>query len=193
MNASRARRLRGVHHSSMMRAHAVLLGLLLAAPLAGCAPPVDREKLAKEVVSKDPEFGDVLEKHRELSNRMQTFQRELELRRSTVEKNIAQLRKDLADTAASVRVKTDEVKRRMEPDRRRLELALSLAGEELKAKRAQRASLGRQIAQLKKSSGGTDGGKLDELLREAQRLDQELASLKGHIRLLKIKLLLIKL
>ncbi len=169
--------------------------LLAAGSMAGCAPPVNREQLTKEVVSKDPDFGAVLEKHRELSNRIQTYQRELEVRRSTVEKNIAPLRKGLAGAPAAVRVKIDEVKARMEPDRKQLELALATAGAELKAKRAQRASLGNQISQLKKSMQASAAGqdtRLNDMLHEAGRLDQEMASLKEHVRLLKIKLLLIK-
>jgi len=179
-----------------------LILFLLVGLAAGCSP-VNREELEKEVLNKDPEFETVLDKHRELSNRIQTYERELALRRSTVEKSIMQLRKDLADTAASVRVKTAEVKARMDPDRKRLELALAKAGEELKTKRAQRASLGVQIAQLKKATQGAAGvgeqerarqeAKMEEMLKDAKRLDSEMASLKEHVRLLKIKLLLIKL
>ena len=165
---------------------------MLAGALAGCAPPVDRNKLVKEVIEKDPAFGAVLEKHRELTSRIQTYQRELDVRRSTVEKSIQQLRRDLADTAASVRTKIDDVRKRMEPDRKRLELALNMAGEELKTRRVQRASLGRQIAQVKKSAAGDDP-RLAELLRDAQRLDQELAGLQEQVRLLKIKLVLVRL
>ena len=186
----------GPSHFPIMLKRTTAALLLFVASMAGCAPPVNREKLSKEVVSKDPDFGAVLEKRQELSNRIQTYQRELEVRRSTAEKSITQLRKDLADTAASVRIKIDEVKKRIEPDRKRIELALAMAGEELKAKRAQRASLGNQISQLKKSvqtgAAGQDA-RLNDMLHDAGRLDQEMASLKEHVRLLKIKLLLIKL
>ena len=170
---------------------------------AGCAP-AGREGLTKEVLKADPEFSSVLEKYRELANRIDTFERELSLKRSTVEQTIKQMRKDLAATAATVRSKTDELKKRIEPDRQRLELALSMAGEELKTKRAQRASLGRSVTQLKKavktaSAAWTEEersrqeAQIQEMLRDASRLDQELAAMKEHIRLLKIKLLLIKL
>ena len=177
--------------SSSMRT-AGLCAVVLAGALIGCAPPADRNKLIKEVIEKDPAFGAVLEKHRELTSRIQTYQRELDVRRSTVEKSIQQLRRDLADTAASVRTKIDDVRKRMDPDRKRLELALNMTAEELKTRRVQRASLGRQIAQLKKSAGDNDP-RLTEVLRDAQRLDQETASLQEQIRLLKIKLVLIRL
>lgn len=179
----------------------VLITLLLAG-IAGCAP-ANREQLVKEVLSKDPEFAAVLEKQQELSSRIQTYERELTLKRSTVDKTIQQLRKDLAEAANQVRARTADVKQRMEPDRKRLELSLSITGEELGAKREQRVSLGRQIAQLKKSlkdprvSFSADQiaekeAKIEEMVRDAQRLDQEMAGLKEHIRLIKIKLLLIK-
>ncbi|MBI2103980.1 MAG: hypothetical protein HYT90_00160 [Candidatus Omnitrophica bacterium] len=180
----------------------ILLALLAAGP-GGCAP-ADRDQLAREVVAADPAFASVLDKHRELANRMETYRQELALKRKTVEDTIALLRKDLAAAAASVRSKTLEAKNRLQPERERLALSLSLAAEELRAKRAQRASLGRSIAQLGKSLGQQDvvltpqersrqQAQLDEMARDAARLDQELAAMREHVRLLKLKLLLIKL
>lgn len=179
------------------------LGVFLVI-MAGCAPPSSREQLTQEILRADPDFSEVLDKHRELANRIQTFERELALKRKTVDESVAQLRRDLASAAATMRAKTQELKRRMEPDRQRLELNLSLASEELRAKQVQRASLGRSVAQLKKSLKSQAAplaptertrqeAQLDELLGDAARLDQELAGLKAHVRLLKIKLLLIKL
>ena len=169
------------------------LGLFIALLwLAGCAP-VDRQKLTQEVIAKDPEFSAVLEKHRELSSRIQTYDRELSVRRSDVEKKITQLRKDLVDAAGSVRTKTNEVKKRMEPDRVRLQQALTQAGDELKIKQERRSTLGKQIAMLKKSPGQSPDGGLAPLLKQAEGLDQDLVEAKERIRLYKIKLLLIKL
>ena len=182
-----------------------VIGVLLVIILmGGCAPPAKREELVKEVLKADPAFSQVLDKHRELVNRIETYQRELALKRSEIERKIAQLRKDLTTTVLNVKQKTDEVKKRVEPDRVRLQLALSMASEELQATRLQRASLGRSIAQLRKALKSTDSGwtaqerarreaQIDDMLGDAKRLDQEMASLNQHVRLLKIKLLLIKL
>ena len=144
----------------------------------------------------------MLEKHRELTNRIQTYQRELALKRSTIEQNIAQLRKDLAAAASGVNAKIDEVKKRMDPDRNRLMQGLQAASEELRAKREQRAHLGRATAELKKALGSQGSWtpqeqerretQLNDTLQDAKRLDQEMATLQVHMRLLKIKLLLIK-
>ena len=181
-----------------------MAGWLAGCWLAGCAPPSNHEQLAQEVLSGDPEFAQVLDRHRELANRIQTFERELALKRKTVDESVVQLRRDLASATATVRTKTRELKQRIEPDRQRLQLGLSLAGEELRAKQVQRASVGRSVAQLKKSLTSQSAPpapqererqqtQLNELLKDASRLDQELAGLKAHVRLLKIKLLLIKL
>lgn len=186
---------------TMMRRLALFL--LIAALCSGCTR-TNREDLAKEVLKADPEFGIVLDKHRELSNRIETYERELALKRTTVERTITQLRHDLATTTDTVRNKTAEAKKKMEPDHKRLELALAMAAEQLQAQRVQRASLGRQITQLRKAvkTGGAawsesersqQEAKITEMLRDAQRLDQEMAVLKQHVRLIKIKLLLIKL
>jgi uncharacterized protein YdcH (DUF465 family) len=172
--------------------------------LAGCAPPANREELVKQVLQADPAFASVLEKYRELTKRIDTHERELALKRSTIEQKIQQLRKDLAAATASVRTKTAEVKKQMEPDRARLSLALSMAAEELKLKHTQRASLGRSITRLRKEltapkASWTDQersaqqAKIDQMVQDAQRVDQEISTLKAHARLLKIKLLLIKL
>ena len=173
-----------------MKAPAGLLAALLW--LSGCAP-VDRQKLAQEVLAKDPEFSAVLEKHRELSSRIQTYDRELSVRRSDVEKKITQLRKDLVDAAVSVRTKTNEAKKRMEPDRQRLQQALTQAGNELKIKQGQRSILGKQVAMLKKSPGQPQDGRMAQWLKQAETLDQDLAEVKERMRLYKIKLILIKL
>jgi len=180
-----------------------LVVVLLAVGAASCAP-AKRDDLVKEVLKADPEFSSVLEKHRELNSRIETANRELELKRTTIERNIAQLRKDLAAAAASARAKMAEIKKRIEPDQQRLTMALSLSSDELRAKRIQRASLGRSIAQLRKSLNRQDSpgtpeertrqqAQLDEMLKDAARLDGEMTGLKQHVRLLKIKLLLIKL
>jgi len=168
-----------------------------------CAP-ANREELVNGVLKVDPEFSSVLDKYKELKSRIDTYERELALKRSTTERTIAQMRKDLVAAVTNVRAKTAEVKRKMEPDRQRLELALSMAGGELHTKRLQRSSLGRSIATLRKALASkeavwtaqeriTQQAQLDEMLRDAARLDQEMVALKAHVRLLKIKLLLIKL
>lgn len=168
----------------------------------GCSP-ANREQLAKEVVRADPEFADVLEKHRELSNRIETYKQELTLKRTTIQQKIDQLQKDLAAATANFRIKSAEVSHRIDPDRERLQLALTSASNELRVKREQRAGLGRQMAQVKKGlkSAGANAdpnrakreAELAEMARDAGRLDQEMTAIKQHLRLLKIKLLLIKL
>lgn len=169
----------------------------------GCSP-TNREQLAKDVLKVDPDFGSVLDKHRELANRIETYERELALKRATVEQKITQMRKDLATATAGVKTKIEDTKKLMEPDRARLTLELSMTSEELQLHRAQRASLGRSMAQLRKQTNApraewtaqeraTQQAQIDEMLHDAQRLDHEMDALKQHVRLLKIKLLLIRL
>ena len=182
------------------RAAAAALVLVWA---AGCAP-TNPEQLTKEALASDPSFAKVLDKHREIVNRIDTLERELALKRATIEQAIAKQRRDLSAAADSVRSRTAEMKKRMEPDSERLTLTLSMAGEELRAKQAQRASLGRSMAQLQKaakSNGAlwspqeraTHDAQLQALMEDAARLDQEMTALRRHVRLIKIKLLLIKL
>ena len=68
----------------------------------------------------------------------------------------------------------------------------------------QRSTLGRTIAKLKKSRKAGDTAatpeerlaqekQLNDLIVEAARVDQEIAALREHTRLLKVKLFLIKL
>ena len=77
---------------------AAALTLLLAGLMPGCAP-ADRDQWTKEVLAADPSFAGVLEKHRELANRIDTYQRELALKRTTVDQTIKQMRQDLAASA----------------------------------------------------------------------------------------------
>jgi predicted nucleic acid-binding Zn-ribbon protein len=182
---------------------ALLIVFLIAAG-AGCAPAANRDTLTKEVLQADPAFQKVLDRYRDVVNRVQTLDRELALKRATIEQNIAKLRQELLATAASVKSKTAELKKRIEPELERLALALSMAWEELRAKQAQRASLGRSISRLKKTVKDAGSGlspaersrheaQMEEMARDASRLDQEMAALKQHMRLLKTKLVLLKL
>lgn len=178
-----------------------LASLALLCGLIGCEP-VNTEQLAKDVLKVDPEFGSVLDKHRAIRNRIQTYEQELALKRSTVDRTIKQLRRDLSESVAAAGKKIQHAKTQMAPDQERLTLALSMAGEELRMKRLNRASLGRSVAQVRKalkSEHGPTGSardrqeaQLNEMLADAKRLDQELETLRQHVRLLKVKLLLIK-
>ena len=181
-----------------------MAALLLASGVAAGCAPANRDELTKEVLREDPAFTEVLERHRELANRIETYKRELALKRKSVEETTAQLRRDLAASGASVKSKIEEAKKRIRPERERLGLTLSLAGEELRTKQAQRANVGRSIAQMKKALGdkhsvlsaeerARQDAQLSELLADADRIDREIEGIRAHVRLLKIKLLLIKL
>lgn len=176
--------------------------LLFAVGATGCER-ADRDTLANEVLATDPGFATVLEKHRELTNRIETYEREMELKHTMVDQTIAQMRQDLATSAESVRFRIADTKQKLEPERKHLLRALTQAGDELKTRRAQRAALGRAMSQLKKSLRSSSQAwsaaeraqqqaQLEEMLRDADRLDQEMAGIKAHVRLLKIKLLLLK-
>ena len=180
----------------------LLLAALASGLLAAGCAPVNRDELTKEALAADPSFASVLEKHRELVNRIETYERELALKRNTAEQAIKQMRQDLAVSAEAVRAKSAETKAKMEPDRRRFIDALAQSEGELKAKQAQRAAIGRAISQLRKSlkssrEAWTDTERarqdthVEEMLRDAARIDREMAAIKTHVRLLKIKLLLI--
>ena len=187
-----------------MRGIVLILGFSLSfAWLTRSCAPVDPQKLTKEVLKVDPDFGITLDKYRSINNRVATYQRELELKRSTVERQIAQLRQELEHTAEMVKKKTAETKARIRPDQERLELALSMANEQLGLKRVQRAAIGRSMAKLRKTLASPKGAwsaeeraeyqrQLDDMSRDIVRLDQELKALNEHIRLLKIKVLLLK-
>lgn len=186
-----------------MRVLAFLLGISFAGMPPGCSP-TNRDQLARDVLRADPAFVQILQKHRELTNRIETYQRELALKRATIDRTTAQLRKDLATATEAARRKTGETRKLMRPDRDRLKLALSMAAQELRAKQAQRASLGRSMAKLRKAIRNTEGTwtaperakheqQLQEMLGDATRLDQEITGMKSHIRLLQMELLLIKL
>ena len=188
--------------SSIVTPAVITAGLVLAG-LSACSPAT-RAKLEEEVLRADPSFADALDKHRELTNRIETYKREYGLKRSTVERDIVRARRELASAAATVRHRTAEARQRLEPERQRLNLAIAMAAAELHTKQVQRSSLGRSVAQIKKALGHPDTGwsaeeragqegQVKEMLADATRLDHEIATLRSHIRLLKIKLHLLRL
>ena len=183
----------------MFRSAWVIL-FLLAIP--SCAP-ASRAQLEQEVLRADPGFTEALDKHRDVANRLQTYQREYALKRSAVERDIAKLRRELATASATVRHKTEEAKQRLQPERQRLKLDIAMAGEELRVKGAQRAMLGRLIARIKNAltrdaawsaeERAQQSAQVEDMVRDAGRLDQEMQALRAHLRLLKIKLHLLQL
>ncbi len=179
----------------------VLGGLWLA---SGCGPPVNPERLREEILKVDPGFSGTLQKHDELADRIAQFDHELELKRAKVEQKIAELRKDLQETEKQVAEKIQKTKALIKPEDQRLDLAIAQAVDERKVKRTQRSVVGGSISRLRKSLKQTapEWGEadrvrmqteLDELLKETQRLDQEVTDLNEHIRLLKVKKILLRL
>lgn len=176
---------------------------VIAVAAAGCGAPSNPQQLRQEVLAADAEFADVLQKRDEVANRITLQERELAVKRSRVDSEIARLRQELNTATDQAAQKSRQLKATLDPDRQRVELAYSMAAEELKAKRHQRASIGRSISQLRKTlkdptSTWTDRERADmdrewsDLSRDAQRLDQETQALNQHLRLLKVKRLLLR-
>ena len=177
--------------------------LLVAAFCTGCGEG-QSQAFRQEALRADPQFAEVLEKRDQLAGRITLLQRELAVKKSQVEGQIAQLRQELTHAHRQADQKIQQLKAQLSADQERVALAFSMAGEELKAKQSQRASLGRSISQLRKALQGphqqwtqVDRARMDrdlaELLREATRLDGELTGLRAHVRLLKIKRSLLRL
>lgn len=180
------------------------LWVLLGVALSGCGPPANPQQLRQDVLNADPAFAETLNKRDEAANRIALQERELAVKRSRVDGQIAQLRQELKEATDQAAQKTRQIKAMLDPDRQRVELAYGMAAEELKAKRQQRASIGRSVSQLRKTlkdpgSGWTESERakmdreLNDFLSETERLDQEIAGLNQHIRLLKVKRLLLRL
>lgn len=180
---------------------AALLALLIL--LAGCEP-VDRAHLAKEVLKADPEFSVTLKERDNYASRIETADRELDLKRQTVKRAMGKLRQDLAESIQTVKQKRAHYRSLIEPELKRLRLAQSLAQDELKAKRQQHAGVGRSIAKLRKALKDSAEAwspqeaqrqvlHQQEMLDDAKRLDREIAALNDHLKLLKHKLFLLRL
>jgi len=63
----------------------------------GCGPPVKPEAIREEVLATDPGFSLTLSKRDELANRLMLLERELDLKRTQVEQQVAGLRKRLGE------------------------------------------------------------------------------------------------
>lgn len=179
-----------------------LLILAILVGIMGCGQ-ANRQALEKKVLEADPSFRAVLDKHEELTNRLETHQRELALKRDSIQQTIKRLRRDLTIASKRVRQKKAETRQLMNPDRARLRLSLTMAGEELRMVRQRAASLRRSTNSLRKSlkkdhEAWTDverlaqQANLTQMEQDLERVTQEAKGLEEHVRLLKIKLLLTK-
>lgn len=177
---------------------------LIAGLLPGCGTRVS-EAVRQEVVKADPQFAKALEQRDELAGRIMLLERELALKKTQIDQQIAKLRKEFAETRLQVRQKVEQTKDLLKPEQERVRFALAMATEELKAKRSQRASVGRSISQIRKTLQGQPQAaawnnhdrarletELQELLRETKRLDGEIDGLTKHLRLLKAKQALLR-
>jgi chromosome segregation ATPase len=158
---------------------------------------VKRESLEQEVRAKDPLFAPVLEKRKETERRIETYKNELAVKRDSIESQVKQLRRQLAEAVGQYNKKVTLAKTNMAPDRERIQVALTVANNQLRAAQVQRASVSRSVAQLRKSAGQSEPGaeaqsQLAAFLDDLKRLDQEIAALKDQVRLLKLKLLLVR-
>ena len=171
---------------------------------SGCGPQANEEQLRNEVLKAEPSFADALNKRDELDNRIMQLERELALKQTQVDRQITLLRKELQETRVQVTQKTQKITAVLKPYLERVDHALAMASEELSSKRSQRASISRSISRLRKAlkqekppwtepERARMDQELAELLRETERLDHEIAALNEHIRLLKLKRLLLRL
>ena len=170
----------------------------------GCSNASNDKATRIEVIKADPSFAKLIEKRDDLASKVSQLQRELSLKQTQIEKQIDQLKQDLREARSQVNSKIQQTKALLDPERQNLELSLSLAENELKSKRAQRAALSRSIERLKKAIKESASlwskdqkektqADLNDFIHEAKRLDVELSSLKAHDKLLKQKLALLKL
>ena len=177
--------------------------LALLAMAFGCGAP-NRAKWTEEVLKADPGFRKLLDQRDEYASQAATAEREFALKRDTIQRTIEKLRGDLAESRRTLERKRAHFQELLEPDRRKLEFDRSMAAEELRTKRTQRASIGRSIARLRKTLKQANAEwssqerqqqdhQLKELTEETRRLDEELAALQRHLDLLKRKLLLLQL
>jgi len=175
---------------------------LILCALAGCDLPGNENRMRQEAVKADPGFAETLAKHDELADRIALLERELALKRSSVDRQIAQLRTEFTEARTQVNRKLQDTAALLKPEQQRIDLSLLMAGEELKTKRSQRASLGQSISRLRKAlqqEHWTQEDRvrmhqeLDDLSHAVARLDQETAALAQHLRLLKLKKRLLRL
>ncbi len=187
-----------------VRGRVFSLGLIVLVAGAGCGPPVNLEKLRDEVLKADPGFREALAKRDEQANRIALLQRELDLKRNQVERQIVQLRNELKATTVQVNEKMQKIRLLLKPDQDRVTLITNMAIQERRAKQAQRTSLVKSMAQLRKSLAHTnppwpeeERAKMErdvqDLAKETERLNRELEGLAEHLRLLKTKRLLLHL
>ena len=73
----------------------ICLGGMLMLALAGCGP--NKQELAKQVLEKDPKFGQVLQKKSEVDTQILEIEEEFKGVRTKVEAEIAKLNQELVE------------------------------------------------------------------------------------------------
>lgn len=178
----------------------VLLGVSLS---VGCSNTEEaRQEMTRTVLEADPAFNTVLEEYQRITNQMQAFERQWELKERLVAEKVDDLKQQLEQDRETVRERQNELTKEIEPERQALRELHARTSEELRQSQLQRSTLGRSIAKLRKAvklageawpvaERERQDEQLAQMLRDANRIDQEIELYKQAITLLEAKLHLI--
>ncbi len=184
-----------------MRIPVVLLAGFLV--FSGCSNTEDaREDMTRTVLEVDPAFNKVIEEYQRITNQMETIEREWELKQVLVDQKVQHMNQQLTAAREEVTLRQNQLNEEIEPERQELRELHAHTVDELRERQLQRSTLGRSIAKLRKavklageawplSERQRQDDQLEQMLRDANRIDQEIEMIKQAISLLEAKLVLI--
>src|SRR3990167_908640 len=111
----------------------ICLGGMLMLALAGCGP--NKQELAKQVLEKDPKFGQVLQKKSEVDTQILEIEEEFKGVRTRVEAEIARLNPELVAKRRESNQKIAELKKKLEPDKQKIKADIKSAQLQLHEKK----------------------------------------------------------
>ena len=170
--------------------------------LAGCGS--NRQEMAKQVLEKDPKFGEVLQKKSEVDTQILEIEEDVKAVRTRVEGEVAKLNQELAAKRREANQKITELKKKLEPDQDKVKAEIKSLQLQLHEKRKSLNQVKDRIEDRRRlitkgnrtALSPEEQSKLQERMavfeKEQTMLQDEILRLENDIKILKIKLRLIK-
>lgn len=174
--------------------------------LEGCQFPFEfqaKEEIKKEVLDKDPAFSEILEVKAGLDEQIKALKTEFRDKKKLINEEISGLREKLQSVKKYMDSRIKEINSQLNPHREELNLKIRKLVAELKLKESSLSATKKTVANFTRLT--QQGRSPEELAKEmpnlqdeisslkiqAQKLEQDVSSLRNEIRINRLKLKLL--
>jgi len=185
-----------------LRITALLVLAAACVPLAGCTP--DREDAEKKILAQDPSFRNVLDSRDAMMKELDVRQAEFQRAVRAIDKQINALKEKKRQITGTHAVQTDKIKRRLAPEKRRLEKDLTDMRQAVERMNTEIRDIDGDISEIQALIGKKDklaltqeemrtwNDRLSALIERKEEVAKKRDRLKSEIEITDLKISVIK-